>query len=126
MAGKVYQERDVLPSGRKTNDVAILAEKWWNDTGRRLIHQQFNMHQDAPKVRSARANLPGIVIPGDKGPLLRDGILDGAPWSRLTDAERSKVMAAYEAGVLSDEAQARAKQYDEDQKLPQIVLTRKV
>ena len=120
----VYQEGDTLPSGRKTEEVARLARLWWDNTGRHLIGREFNQNQDAPRVRAARAGAPGIVIRASKGPLLRDGILDGTLWFLLTDKEKALVMAAFEVYKLSPAGQALAQQQDEDAKVPEIALRR--
>jgi hypothetical protein len=124
VTGKMYQEGDRLPSGRKVEEVALACEQWWDAKGRYLVPASFNQNQAAPKVIAARAGAPSIIIRAAKVRELPDGILDGAVWADLKGFEKAKVMAAYEVYQMSEAGQKLAAQQDAAKKLPAVVLKR--
>lgn len=69
------------------------ARRWWNDKGGRhaLSHQlneSSNQERIGRRFTPGNGKSPGILIPGNKQPVLNSGILRGLQWDDLDNREK--------------------------------------
>lgn len=84
-----------LDNGMTVREALQRARTWWDSTGRFGVKRQSNEIEEGRKVAVSSGAAPGIVVAGNRVPVLASAILRGLPWDMLTKDDKLVVVRAW-------------------------------